>query len=68
MRVVQNNQMHIGEIDVSHIVIDAKSRDAIPQILRGLPHLYQDRAMGAKLFELLARTFRATPVKSASVI
>ena len=53
MRVVQNTQMHIGEVDVSRIVLDAKSRDDIPQILRGLQYLYQDPAKRAKLFELL---------------
>jgi hypothetical protein len=54
MRVVQNTQMHIGEVDVSRIVIDPKSRDDIPQILRGLQHLYQDPSLRAKLFQLLA--------------
>ncbi len=53
MRVVQNIQMHLGEIDVSRIELDAKSRDDIPQILRGLRHLYKDRTMRAKLFDLL---------------
>lgn len=53
MRVVQNTQMHIGEVDVSRIVIDPKSRDDIPQILRGLQHLYQDPSLRAKLFQLL---------------
>jgi transposase, IS5 family len=60
MRVVQNNQMHIGEIAVSHIVIDAKSRDDIPQILRRLQQLYQDQAMRAKLFEILASEIAPT--------
>lgn len=53
MRVVENTQMHIGEVDVSRIVLDVKSRDDIPQILRGLQYLYQDPAKRAKLFELL---------------
>lgn len=53
MRVVQSTQMHIGEVDVSRITFDAKSRDDIPQILRGLQHLYQDKATRTKLFELL---------------
>ena len=53
MRVVQNNQMHIGEVDVSGIALDAKSRDDIPQILRGLQYLYQDTAKRAKLLHLL---------------
>ena len=53
MRVVQNTQMHIGEVDVSRIIFDPKSRDDIPQILRGLQHLYQDLGTRAKLFALL---------------
>ncbi len=53
MRVVQNTQMHIGEVDVSNIVLDPKSRDDIPQILRGLQHLYQDPIRRAKIFRVL---------------
>jgi IS5 family transposase len=53
MRVVQNTQMHIGEVDVSRVVLDPKSRDDIPQILRGLQHLYRDASLRAKLFQLL---------------
>ena len=33
--------------------IDPKSRDDIPQILRGLQHLYRDASLRAKLFQLL---------------
>ncbi|MEO6319087.1 MAG: ISNCY family transposase, partial [Polaromonas sp.] len=40
MRVVQNEQMSIGEVDVSQVKFDLKSRDDIPKILRGLQHLY----------------------------
>ncbi len=53
MRVVQNTQMQLGEVDVSRIVLDPKSRDDIPQILRGLQHLYQDLDRRSKLFSLL---------------
>lgn len=53
MRVVQNTQMHIGEVDVSSVVLDPKSRDDIPQILRGVQHLYRDASLRAKLFQLL---------------
>lgn len=60
MREVQNAQMHIGEVDVSGIVFDAKSRDDIPQILRGLQHLYQDKEIRAKLFQLLASEMAPT--------
>lgn len=60
MREVQNAQMHIGVVDVSGIVFDAKSRDDIPQILRGLQHLYQDKEIRAKLFQLLASEMAPT--------
>ena len=53
MRVVQNTQMPIGEVDISRIVLNPKSRDDIPQILRGLQHLYQNPSTRAKLFAVL---------------
>src|SRR3990167_1474575 len=53
MRVVQNEQMHIGEVDVSKVKFDLKSRDDIPKILRGLQHLYLDERLRTRLFELL---------------
>ena len=53
MRVVQNVQMEIGEVDVSKVKFDLKSRDDIPKILRGLQHLYMDLGLRTKLFELL---------------
>ena len=54
MRVVQHPQMSIGEVDVSRITFDARSRDDIPKILRGLQHLYTDTSLRAAVFELLA--------------
>jgi transposase, IS5 family len=53
MRVVQNLQMQIGEVDVSKVKFDLKSRDDIPKILRGLQHLYVIPALRARLFALL---------------
>jgi hypothetical protein len=53
MRVVQNEQMQIGEVDVSKVKFDLKSRDDIPKILRGLQHLYLDERLRTELFELL---------------
>jgi len=53
MRVVQNEQMTIGEVDVSKIVFDPKSRDDIPKLLRGLQHLYMAPDLRASVFELL---------------
>ena len=53
MRVVQNVQMQIGEVDVSKVKFDLKSRDDIPKILRGLQNLYTTVPLRSKLFELL---------------
>ena len=53
MRVVQNIQMQIGEVDVSKVQFDLKSRDDIPKVLRGLQHLYAIPELRTKLFALL---------------
>jgi transposase, IS5 family len=53
MRVVQNLQIQIGEVDISKMTFDLKSRDDIPKILRGLQHLYMDVALRNAIFKLL---------------
>jgi len=53
MRAAQNSQMQIGELDISQIKFDPKSRDDIPRILKGLQHLYMDIPLRAKIFQLL---------------
>jgi transposase, IS5 family len=53
MRVVQNLQMQIGEVDVSKIKFDLKSRDDIPKVLRGLQHLYINLPLRTRLFAFL---------------
>ena len=53
MRVVQSQQMTIGEVDVSKITFDPKSRDDIPKLLRGLQHLCMQTDLRAAVFDLL---------------
>lgn len=53
MRVTQNPQMMIGEVDISHIKFDPRSRDDIPKILRGLQHLYMNETLRQEIFSLL---------------
>ncbi len=53
MRVVQNPQMQIGEVDISAITFDPRSRDDIPKILRGLQHIYTELPLREGLFQLL---------------
>ena len=64
MRVVQSQQMTIGEVDVSKIVFDPKSRDDIPKLLRGLQHLYMQTDLRDSVFELLKQRIAPTVDKT----
>ena len=54
-RIVLNPQMTFGQIDITKIELDPKSRDDIPQILKGLQHIYSDVITREKLFQLLQK-------------
>jgi transposase, IS5 family len=60
MRAVKNIQIKLGEVDISQVKIDLKSRDDIPQILRGIQYLYLNVEIRNKLFTALEKTI---PVK-----
>ena len=53
MRIVQNEQMTIGEVDISKMNFDCKSRDDIPKILKGLQFVHTNLALRTAIFELL---------------
>src|SRR5271165_1545042 len=53
MRIVIDNQLKFGTIDISKIKFDLKSRDDIPQILKGLQYLYTNADTRSKLFNIL---------------
>jgi len=55
MRVVQSLQMEMGEVDISQIKFDPKSRADIPRILKGLQHLYMNLPLRNQIFELLEK-------------
>jgi hypothetical protein len=54
MRQVINPQMQFGEQDISAIEFDPKSRDDIPQILRGLQYIYTTPELRERVFAILA--------------
>jgi IS5 family transposase len=54
MRQVINPQLQFGEVDIGAIELDPKSRDDIPQLLRGLQHIYTTPALRARVFAILA--------------
>jgi len=53
MRQVINPQLQFGEVDIGAVELDAKSRDDIPQLLRGLQHIYTTPELRARVFALL---------------
>jgi IS5 family transposase len=53
MRNVIDPQMSLDGVDIGAIEWDPKSRDDIPQILRGLQHIYTDPALRERVFALL---------------
>ena len=53
MRVVHTQQMSFGQIDISMIELDPKSRDDIPAILVGLQHIYTNPELHDSVFEIL---------------
>ena len=55
MRVLQNQQMLIGEVDVSNVRFNLRSRDDIPKILRGLQHIYITQSLRENIFALLEK-------------
>ncbi|MBT8420460.1 MAG: ISNCY family transposase [Gammaproteobacteria bacterium] len=53
MRKVIDLQMRLGEKDIGTIEFDPKSRDDIPQILRGLQHIYTESEAREQIFGIL---------------
>jgi hypothetical protein len=53
MRKVIDPQLQFGEQDISAIELDPKSRDDIPQILRGLQHIYTSPELRERVFTIL---------------
>lgn len=53
MRTVINSQMMFGQADISSIVLDMKSRDDIPKLLRGLQEMYTNPEVRNKVFPIL---------------
>lgn len=53
MRKVIEPQMSFGETDIGAIVLDPKSRDDIPQILRGLQYVYTEPSLREAVFAIL---------------
>lgn len=53
MRKVINAQMKFGEVDISKMEFDPRSRDEIPKLLMGLQEIYCNREVRDKVFTVL---------------
>ena len=63
MRIVKNQQMQFGEIDISTIKFNPKSRDDIPQVLMGLQYIYVNTSVREEIFSLLIKIFHLQQIK-----
>lgn len=54
MRQVMNPQLTLDELDIGKIELNARSRDDIPQLLRGLQFIYTTPELRARVFQILA--------------
>lgn len=54
VRYTKKPQMTLGEIAISEIKIDLKSRDDIPPLLLGLQHIYTNPDLREAVFGILA--------------
>ena len=53
MRKIIENQIQLGEVDISTIKFDLRSRDDIPKLLMGLQYIYGDIKLRDQVFEIL---------------
>jgi hypothetical protein len=53
MRTVIDAQLRFGQTDIAAMVLDPKSRDDIPQLLRGLQYIYTERPLRERVFAIL---------------
>jgi hypothetical protein len=67
MRKVIVPQMKLGELAIAEIKLDPKSRDDIPQILRGLQHLYITPELRGPIFAILEEVLPERQIEGKTV-
>lgn len=53
MRHIVNPQSLLGQVDIASITFDSRSRDEMPQLLRGLQYIYCNPELRTQVFEIL---------------
>jgi len=64
MRIVKHPQAQFGQVDIAEIQFDARSRDDIPALLKGLQYIYIDEQKRKKVFELLEHSLESKADKT----
>ena len=67
MRKVIVPQMKLGELAIADIKLDPKSRDDIPQILRGLQHIYTTLELREEIFAILQEVLPERQIEGKTV-
>jgi transposase, IS5 family len=67
MRHVIVPQMKLGEMAIADIKLDPKSRDDIPQLLRGLQHLYTTPELREQIFAILEKVLPERQIDGKTV-
>ena len=67
MRRVIEPQMKLGELAIGDIKLDPKSRDDIPQILRGLQHVYTTPELRGEIFTILQEVLPERQIEGKAV-
>ena len=53
MRQAINPQMQLGEVNISSITFNSKSRDDIPRLLKALQHIWTNLELRNQVFQVL---------------
>ena len=53
MRIIKTPQSNLGQVEIGEIQFDARSRDDIPAILKGLQYIYVNDNVRSQVFALL---------------
>lgn len=55
MRQIMASQKQLGETEVSDVKLDPQSRDEVPEVLRGLQHVYSNPETRREIFRILEK-------------
>ena len=55
MRLTHNPQRQLGQIDIASITFNARSRDELPQVLKGLQYIYTNEPVRDAVFACLEK-------------